>query len=142
MLSYGIKKERMDIEQAVNNIRNAVDVVQVNGLVLIHANEQEATKLYGLLQKVGCLEGRTHILTRDNQECQQNVIFKHSTHHINDDIERCNSAYVILPRTRANHNLVMEQFFHTIPLPNVPVVTGREVYALDYINRTCKVFLI
>lgn len=132
----------MDIEQAVNNIRNAVDVVQSNGTVLIHAEEQQARKIYNTLVKLGCLENRTHVLTREGQQCQENVIFKHSTHHINDDVETCTAAYVVMPRTRANYDNVMGQFFHNIPMPNVPVLTNREVYALDYINRTCKVFLL
>lgn len=133
----------MDIEQSLRDIRDAVNVVHNNGMVLIYGSEDKSRKLYELLCKLGCLEGRTHVLQdRDAQQCEYNVVFKHSMHHNNVDVEKCTSAYVILPRTADNHEQVMRQFFHAIPLPNIVVPTGREVYALDYTNRTCKVFLM
>lgn len=134
--------EKMDIEQSLTNIKNAIDVVPRNGVVLIYGQQQQALKLYNALEKTGCLDNRTHILVGDQQNCQQDVVFKYSTEHPINDVEVCTSAYVFLPRTKEKYDRVMDQFFHTIPLPNIPIVTGREVYALDYTNLTSKVFLL
>ncbi len=132
----------MDIVQEVNNIKNVMNIVSSNGTVLIYGNEQQARRLYDMLVNLGCLQGKTHVLIGDQQDCQQDVIFKYSRQHTDHDVETCIGAYVILPRTGNNNDIVMRQFFHSIPLPNVPLRTGREVYALDYSNRSCRLFLL
>lgn len=134
----------MDIQLTLDQIKNGMNLPSGNGIILIHGNEEQARKIYNILRTIGCLDGLTHSLEGDDDKRPKthDVLFRYSTHHIDDDVETCIGAYIILPRTLDNYNRVIGQFFNTIPLPNVLHPTGREVYALDYTTKTSKIFLL